>query len=158
MKLQTPRGMSDEFEQRRSPWLTILRYALLILTIAALLLCFLVVRDAWISVLAVSFSGATGVAVRYRASLLEKLFVIALGIGSVAGIIVCDWFYGKAKSLRDLLRRFARVVGLLSLLLGACHGLIWLLGARTSLLLALAGGELLLGVLLLVLSLLRRRP
>jgi hypothetical protein len=157
MKNRVPREAGDEFGERRSPWLTILRYALLILSIAALLVCFLVVRNAWISVLAVSFTGATGVAARYRASLFEKLFVILLGIGAVAAIIVCDWFYGKAKVLLDLLRRFARVTALVGLLLGACHGVIWLLGARIGLLLALAGGELLLGVLLLLLSLKRRR-
>jgi hypothetical protein len=157
MKNRVPRGTNDEFGERRSPWLTVLRYALLILTIAGLLVCFLVVRNAWISIIAVSFSEATGVAARYRASLFEKLFVILLGIGAVAAVIVCDWFYGKAKALLDLLRRFARVAALAGLLLGACHGLIWLLGARTSLLLALAGGELFLGVLLLLLSLKRRR-
>jgi hypothetical protein len=89
---------------------------------------------------------------------LEKLFVIVFGIGSVAAIIVCDWFYGKAKALRDLLRRFARVAALVSFLLAACHGVNWLVGARSTLVLALAGGELFLGALLFVLSRGRGRP
>jgi hypothetical protein len=149
MGTRTP---ANGFGGRRSPWQVVLQYVLLAATIAAVVLLFLTLQNAFTVVLAVAFSGADAFETAYRQSLLSKGIAIALGIAAMAAVITGEWYYGRARGFRDLLRRFAGVVGTIGLLLFASHAVIWLFAGRSLLSLLLAGGELLLGGALLVLS------
>jgi hypothetical protein len=143
---------------RPRAWLIVLRYVLLIATMALALGAYLLLCTTWSSILGALYAGASGVAAAYRRSLFEKLVFVAGGIVAVAGIIVCDWYYGLAPAARDLFRRFSRVCSLIGLLLSTCHLVRWLLAGRvvTSTIL-LAGGEFLLAVALLVVARVLRR-
>lgn len=145
-------------ERRPPAGLVVLRYVLLVVTMAAVLAAFWVLFSAWQDTLGAAFARTSGVSAAYQRSLFEKVFIIFTGIAAVAVIVVCEWYYLKAPVARDLLRRFSRVCSLVALLLSACHAVSWLLGGLPgTLTLLLAGGELLLGAALLALSFLRAR-
>jgi hypothetical protein len=148
---------SDGVGEPRSPWQVVLQYILLAATIAAVVLLFLNLQNAFTVALAAAFAGKDGLTAAYRQSLLSKAVAIALGIAAMAAVIAGEWYYGRARGFRDLLQRFAGVVGVIGIILGASHAVVWLLAGRDTLTLALAVGELVIGGALLVLSKPKRR-
>jgi hypothetical protein len=138
-------------------WVTVLRYGLLVVTAIALLAAFLVLNSAWGDALGAAYAGSSGVSAAYARSLFEKLFAIVAGIGFVVAIILSGWYYGRSRAAAELLRRFARTSSIILLLVGACHGLAWILGGPNRFTLLLAVAECCLGGALVVLSLRRRK-
>ncbi len=148
----------EGFGERPSPGRTVLRYVLLVATMAAVFLCFLLLHSAFIALIAAVVPTTDGVAALYRRSLLEKVLVIVLGIAGMAAIIVCEWYYGRARGVLDLLQRFARTTAVIGFLLGACHVILLLVGSRDPVTFVLAACGFSVGAVLLVLSLVGRRP
>jgi hypothetical protein len=148
---------AGRIDEPRSPGVAVLQYILLAVTLAGVVLCFLTVHGAFVDVLAAAFSGTSGLTAEYRRSLLDKAIMIVLGIGGMTAVLLCDWYYGRARSVWELLQRFAGVVTVIGLLLSASHAVVWLVGERNPTTLLLAAGELTLGAALFVLAKVKKR-
>ena len=101
--------------------------------------------------------GSTDFTVVSRVGLLDKALLIVLAIAVLVVTFVADAYYGKARVVLELLRRFARMAGWAVAVLFAAHASLWIAaGNRPDLGLVVPVGEAVIAAALFVLS--SRRP
>ena len=148
---QTPRDRWKRVVQ------TILRYLMLLATFGGYIVGLLVLRNGYLVLFALLSGGSTDFTIRSRYDLLDKALLIVLAVATLAVVFLGDAFYGKAKSIPDLLRRFARMAGWLTVVFLASHATTWVAaGARFDFSIVVPAAELVLGTALFAVSIHRK--
>jgi len=143
----------------RRALLGILRYVLVLVTFAGFVASVLFLRTAYLSLAGFITGGSTDFTVVSRVGLLDKALLIVLAIAALAVTFVADAYYGKARILLELMRRFARMVAWVVVVLFAAHASLWIAaGHRADLSLVVPVGEAVIASALFVLSSRRPRP
>jgi len=157
-----PPESEEEFDRGarlRRGLLGFLRYLLVLITFAGFVASLLILRTAYLSLAGFITGGSTDFTVVSRVGLLDKALLIVLAIAALAVTFVADAYYGKARTLLELMRRFARMAAWVVAVLFAAHASLWMAaGHHADLSLIIPVGEAVIASALFALSARRPRP